>query len=104
VNEVTFDVVLYHGKGTRILAVTDFIGIRVIPGRLTAAGGVRLSFDPLPEPPSIPGVQITYEFKGVTVRLGAQAQRWSSASGRDGCRRKRSSIRPRPYAQDMRPG
>jgi hypothetical protein len=72
VNEVTFDVVLYHGKGTKVLAVTDFIGIRVIPGRLTESGGVRLSFDPLPTPPEIPGVQISYQFKGVSARLGAR--------------------------------
>jgi hypothetical protein len=72
VNELEFDIVLYHGKGTKILAVTDFIGIRVVPGQLTSAGGVRLTFDPLPTPPEIPGVQITYEFKGVSVTLGAK--------------------------------
>src|SRR5919197_372330 len=69
VNEVAFQVALYQAKGTRILAVTDFIGIRVIPGRLTTSGGVQLSFDPLPTPPQIPGIQITYEFKGVSVDL-----------------------------------
>jgi hypothetical protein len=89
VNEVTFDVVLYHGKRTRILAVTDFIGIRVIPGRLTVAGGVRLSFDPLPEPPMIPGVQITYEFKGVSARLGTSRK----VVKRVGPRRKRRAFR-----------
>lgn len=72
VNEVTFDIVLYHGKRTKVLAVTDFIGIRVIPGRLTDSGGVRLTFDPLPTPPEIPGIQISYEFKGVSARLGAK--------------------------------
>lgn len=72
VNEVAFDIVLYHGKGTKVLAVTDFIGIRVVPGQLTESGGVRLTFDPLPTPPVIPGVQITYQFKGVSVRLGAK--------------------------------
>lgn len=71
-NEVTFDIVLYHGRDTKVLAVTEFIGIRVIPGRLTESGGVRLTFDPLPAPPEIPGIQITYEFKGVSVRLGAR--------------------------------
>jgi hypothetical protein len=72
VNEVTFDVVLYHAKGTKVLAVTNFIGIRVIPALLTKSGGVRLSFDPLPTPPQIPGVQITYQFKGVSVTLAAK--------------------------------
>lgn len=72
VNEVTFDIVLYQGKNAKVLAVTDFIGIRVVPGRLTETGGVRLSFDPLPTPPDIPGIEITYEFKGVSVRLGAR--------------------------------
>ena len=72
VNEVAFQVTMYQAKGTRILAVTNFIGIRVIPGRLTASGGVQLTFDPLPTPPQIPGIQITYEFKGVSVNLGAK--------------------------------
>jgi hypothetical protein len=72
VNEVTFDIVLYHGKGTRVLAVTEFIGIRVVPGQLTKSSGVRLTFDPLPTPPEIPGVQIGYQFKGVSASLGAK--------------------------------
>lgn len=72
VNDVTFDVALYHAKGAKVLAVTSFIGIRVIPARLTKSGGVRLSFDPLPSPPQIPGVQITYQFKGVSATLGAR--------------------------------
>jgi hypothetical protein len=72
VNEVAFEIVLYHGKGTKVLAVTEFIGIRLVPGRLIKAGGVRLTFDPLPTPPEIPGVQLSYEFKGVSVRLGAK--------------------------------
>jgi hypothetical protein len=72
VNEVTFNIALYHAKGTKVFAVTDFIGIRVVPGRLTNAGGVRLTFDPLPTPPEIPGVELTYEFKGVSVTLGAK--------------------------------
>ena len=72
VNEVAFQVALYQAAGTKILAVTDFIGIRVIPGRLTSSGGVQLTFDPLPTPPQIPGIVITYEFKGVSVNLGAK--------------------------------
>lgn len=72
VNEVAFAIVLYHGRGARVLAVTDFIGIRVVPGRLAKSGGLRLSFDPLPTPPEIPGVEITYQFKGVSVTLGAE--------------------------------
>ena len=72
VNEVEFDIVLYHGKGTKVLAVTDFIGIRVIPGQLTDAGGVRLTFDPLPTPPEIPGVEITLRVQGRVGSLGAK--------------------------------
>lgn len=70
VNERVFDVVLYHGKGEKVYAVIDFVGIRVIPSRLTQSGGVRLTFDPLPTPPEIPGLEIRYEFKGVSVSLG----------------------------------
>ena len=89
VNEVEFEIILYHGKGTSILAVTDFIGIRVVPGTLTNAGGVRLTFDPLPTPPEIPGIQITYQFKGVSVRLGAQRK----VVKRVGSRRLRRTVR-----------
>jgi hypothetical protein len=87
-NEVAFDVALYHGPGTKVLAVTDFIGIRVIPAQLIASGGVKLSFDPLPEPPVLPGVEITYEFRGVSVRLGAKRK----VVKRVGPRRKRRTI------------
>jgi hypothetical protein len=89
VNEVTFDVVLYHGKGTKILAVTDFIGIRVIPGQLTNSGGVRLAFDPLPTPPEIPNIQISYQFKGVSARLGGKRK----VVKRIGPRRQRRTFR-----------
>jgi hypothetical protein len=89
VNEVEFEVVLYHGKGTKVLAVTDFIGIRVIPGQLTNSGGVRLTFDPLPEPPVIPGIEITYQFKGVSARLDAKRK----VVKRVGARRTRRTFR-----------
>jgi hypothetical protein len=89
VNEVTFDVVLYHGSGTKVLAVTDFIGIRVIPGQLTKSGGVQLTFDPLPTPPEIPGIQIGYQFKGVSARLGAKRK----VVKRVGPRRRRRTFR-----------
>jgi hypothetical protein len=89
VNEVPFNIVLYQAKGTKVLAVTEFIGIRVIPGRLDGSGGVRLTFDPLPTPPEIPGIQITYEFKGVSVRLGAKRK----VVKRVGPRRKRRTFR-----------
>jgi hypothetical protein len=89
VNEVTFDIALYHGKGTSVLAVTDFIGIRVVPGRLTKSGGVRVAFDPLPTPPEIPGIEISYQFKGASVRLGAERK----VVKRLGHRRKRRTFR-----------
>jgi hypothetical protein len=72
VNERVFQIVLYHGKGETVLAVADFLGIRVIPGQLTQSGGVRLTFDPLPTPPVFPGLDIRYEFKGVSAELGAK--------------------------------
>ena len=50
---------------------------------------MKLSFDPLPEPPVIPGVEITYEFKGVSVRLGAKRK----VVKRVGPRRKRRAFR-----------
>jgi hypothetical protein len=87
VNERVFDVVLYHGKGEKVYAVIDFVGIRVVPSRLTQSGGVRLTFDPLPEPPEIPGLEIGYEFKGVSVQLGAK-RTVVKRVGRHGQRRK----------------
>jgi hypothetical protein len=87
VNERVFDIVFYHGKGEKVLAVTDFIGIRVIPGRLIQSGGVRLTFDPLPTPPEIPGLEIRYEFKGVSAQLGAK-RTVVKRVGRHGQRRK----------------
>ena len=101
-NEVTFDIVLYHGKDTKVLAVTDFIGIRVIPGRLTESGGVRLTFDPLPTPPEIPGIEITYEFKGVSVRPGAK--RKVGQAGRAAATAPDVPLQPRSHAQDVRGG
>jgi len=89
VNEVKFDLGLYLAKGTKVFAVTDFIGIRVVPGRLTDAGGVRVTFDPLPTPPEIPGVELTYEFKGVSVTLGAKR----TEVRRVGARRARRTFR-----------
>jgi hypothetical protein len=83
INEVTFDIRLYHGPQQRVLAVTEFIGIRVIPGRLERVdGALQLSFDPLPTPPEIPGVQISYEFKGVSAELGASRKVKKRVGGR----------------------
>jgi hypothetical protein len=70
-NNLTFDITFFRGAGSKVLAVTDFIGIRVIPGVLTSTGGgITLTFDPLPAPPPIPGV--SYQFTGVTADLGAK--------------------------------
>ena len=74
VNEITFDIVLYHGKNSKVLAVTDFIGIRVVPGRLIESGGVRLSFDPLPTPPDIPGHRDHLRVQGRVRSPGRQAE------------------------------
>jgi hypothetical protein len=89
VNEVEFDIALYHAEGNKVLAVTDFIGIRVIPGRLTGSRGVQLTFDPLPEPPVIPGIEITYQFKDVSARLDAER----TVVKRVGPRRRRRTFR-----------
>ena len=72
-NEIAFDIVLYRGEKDAVLAVTEFIGTRVIPGMLRKVdGALELTFDPLPEPPVIPGVQLSYDFKGVSATLGAK--------------------------------
>jgi hypothetical protein len=70
-NNLTFTITFFRGSGSKVLAVTDFIGIRVIPGVLDATSdGITLTFDPLPTPPPIPGV--SYQFTGVTADLGAK--------------------------------
>ena len=72
-NEIAFDIVLYRGDKDEVLAVTEFIGTRVIPGRLRKVdGALELTFDPLPEPPVIPGVPLTYDFVGLSATLGAK--------------------------------
>ena len=89
-NEVAFDVVLYHGQGHEGPR-GDRLHRHPRDPRASSptSGGVRLSFDPLPEPPVIPGVEITYEFKGVSVRLGAKRK----VVKRVGPRRKRRTFR-----------
>jgi hypothetical protein len=68
-NELAFDLIINRSHGTGVLAVADFIGVRVIKGRLEgSADGVTLTFDPLPTPPAIPGV--SYAFKDVSATVG----------------------------------
>ena len=72
-NQIDFDIVLHRGAKDNVLAVTEFIGTRVIPGRLRKVdGALELTFDPLPEPPVIPGVPLTYDFVGLSATLGAK--------------------------------
>lgn len=82
VNEIPFAITLYHGPKENVLAVTEFIGVRVVPGTLTRTDGrIELTFDPLPTPPVIPGVQLTYQFKGVSVDLGVSRKVVSRRKG-----------------------
>jgi hypothetical protein len=59
---------LYLGRKNRLLAVAFLAGVRVIPGAISRADGITVTFDPLPTPPPI--AQVSYSFIGVTLDLG----------------------------------
>jgi hypothetical protein len=65
----TFPLNMYLGTNTAVVGVAFIGGPKVVPGTLTTAGGVALSFNPLPKPPQFPGVTLTLE--QVTISLGA---------------------------------
>jgi hypothetical protein len=65
----TFPLNMYLGTNTTVVGVAFIGGPKVVPGTLTTAGGVALSFNPLPKPPQFPGVTLTLE--QVTISLGA---------------------------------
>jgi hypothetical protein len=68
-SDLPVDIKLYLGSSNKVMAVAFLAGVRVVPGKIERANGIALIFDPLPEPPVIPGV--SYQFKRVTVDLGA---------------------------------
>jgi hypothetical protein len=65
----TFPLNMYLRTNTAVLGVAFIGGPKVVPGTLNTAGGVALSFNPLPKPPQFPGVTLTLE--QVTIHLGA---------------------------------
>jgi hypothetical protein len=65
----TFPLNMYLRTNTAVLGVAFIGGPKVVPGTLTTAGGVALSFNPLPKPPRFPGVTLSLE--QVTINLGA---------------------------------
>jgi hypothetical protein len=68
-NKLPIDIRLYQGPKTKIYAIAFLAGNRVVPGTLVEnADGIVLTFDPLPDPPPIPGV--SYDFLDVSVDLG----------------------------------
>lgn len=90
INELPIEITLYHGPRKSVLAVAFLVGTRVVPGKLERTDdGVMLTFDPLPEPPPIPGV--SYEFKNVSVNLGV-SRKVTRRIGPSG-RRKRRTVR-----------
>ncbi len=64
----TFPLNMYLRTNTTVLGVAFIGGPKVVPGTLNTAGGVALSFNPLPKPPQFQGVTLSLE--QVTVRLG----------------------------------
>ncbi|HET8979426.1 MAG TPA: hypothetical protein VFN87_14785 [Solirubrobacteraceae bacterium] len=60
---------LYLGPHNSLMAVAFLAGVRVVPGSISGANGIQITFNPLPVPPVIP--QVSYQFMGVTLDLGA---------------------------------
>jgi hypothetical protein len=66
--DLPIPITLYLGKKKALLAVAFLAGVRVVPGSISDAHGIRVTFDPLPVPPVIP--QVSYRFVGVSLDLG----------------------------------
>ena len=101
-NEIAFDIVLYRGDKDAVLAVTEFIGTRVIPGRLRKVdGALELTFDPLPEPPVIPGVELSYESRACpSPRRPADGDKGTGAAAGRGKKVRYTSCARRRECQD----
>lgn len=65
----TFPLNMYLRTNTAVVGVAFIGGPKVVPGTLNTAGGVALSFNPLPKPPMFPGVTLSLE--QVSINLGA---------------------------------
>jgi hypothetical protein len=59
---------MYLRSRRGIFAVAFIGGPKVVPGKLTTAGGVSLNFNPLPSLPPFPGVTVTLE--RINVKVG----------------------------------
>ena len=72
------------GRDTKVLAVTDFIGIRVIPGQLTDVRGRAADLRPAAGAAGDPRRPDHLRVQGRVGHASAPSARWSSGSGRAG--------------------
>jgi hypothetical protein len=66
--DLPINIGLYLGRKNSLLAIAFLAGIRVVPGSISGAHGIAVTFNPLPVPPVIQGV--SYSFIGVRLDLG----------------------------------
>jgi hypothetical protein len=67
--DAVFPLRAYMAQGNRLFMIAYVTGWRTVPGTILSAGGLTLSFDPLPKPPPFPNV--SYSFKRITLDIGA---------------------------------
>ena len=92
INPLGIDITLYEGPKAEVFAVAFLVGNRVVPGKLErTADGIALTFDPLPEPPAIPGV--SYAFQGVSAELGVTRKVVKRVKVKGRKQRKRKTVR-----------
>jgi hypothetical protein len=70
IRDVNIPINVYLHSKSRILAVAFVFGWRVVPGTMSADGGITIGFDPLPAGPPFEGV--TYRLKQIAFDFGAK--------------------------------
>jgi len=70
VRDASIDLNVYLHSRTRILAVAYVFGWQVVPGSLSVAPGIVVTFDPLPTGAAFPNV--SYRLKRISLDIGAK--------------------------------
>lgn len=67
--DTTLPITAYLQSTRRVLAVAFLGGPHVVPATISTAGGITLSFNPLPAPPPFPSTTLSLD--SVSIKLGA---------------------------------
>jgi hypothetical protein len=70
VRDANIEINVYVGPARKILAVAYVFGWQVVPGTLSAARGIVVTFDPLPTGAAFPNV--SYRLKRISLDFGAK--------------------------------